>query len=212
MIRMRILVIGATGTVGGPVASALSVRHDVVSASRHSAVSVDITDEASIEGLYGAVGSCDAVVCCAGQATRGAFGQLGVDDWRATFTNKVLAQINVVRLGLRHVRDGGSFTLTAGAYSQRPVSGVPALAMANGALEGFTRAAALDLPRGIRINIVSPPLLKETAARMNIDTPFTAIENAGAYVRLVEGGDTGLVVYPELEARARSSSVGDATW
>src|SRR6267378_4239144 len=211
MIRMRILVIGATGTVGGAVASALSVRHEVVRASRHSAVSVDITDEASIDGLYDAVGACDAVVSCAGQARRGAFGQLGIDDWRATFTNKVLAEINVVRLGLRHVRDGGSFTLTAGAYSQRPVSGVPALAMANGALESFTRAAALDLPRGIQINIVSPPFLKETAARMNIDMPFTAIENAEAYVRLVEGSDTGLVVYPELEARVRSSSVGEAT-
>jgi NAD(P)-dependent dehydrogenase (short-subunit alcohol dehydrogenase family) len=207
---MRVLVIGATGTIGGAVASALSVRHDVVRVSRSSAVSVDITDPASIDRLYDAVGFCDAVVCCAGQARRGAFGQLGVDDWVATFTNKVLAQINVVRLGLSRVRDGGSFTLTAGAYSQRPVSGVPALAMANGALESFTRAAALDLPRGIRINIVSPPLLKETAARMNIDMPFTATENAAAYVRLVEGSDTGVVVYPEMEGRVRASRLGEA--
>ena len=185
---MRVLVIGATGTIGGAVASALSVRHDVVRVSRSSAVSVDITDPASIDRLYDAVGL----------------------DWRATFTNKVLAQINVVRLGLSRVRDGGSFTLTAGAYSQRPVSGVPALAMANGALESFTRAAALDLPRGIRINIVSPPLLKETAARVNIDMPFTATENAAAYVRLVEGSDTGVVVYPEMEGRVRASRLGEA--
>ena len=46
---------------------------------------------------------------------------------------------------------------------------------------------------------------------MNIDMPFTAIENAQAYVRLVEGSDTGLVVYPEMETRVRSSTVDKAT-
>ena len=202
--HMRILVIGATGTVGGAVATALSTRHEVVRASRRSAISVDIADEASIEALYESVGLCDAVVCCAGQARRGELGKLGTDDWLTTFTNKVLAQINVVRFGVSRVRDGGSFTLTAGAYSQRPVTGVPALAMANGALESFGRAAAQDLPRGIRINVVSPPLLKETAAAMNIDMPVTATENAAAYVRLVEGSDTGMVVYPGTEAGLRS--------
>src|SRR5262245_40236970 len=204
---MRILVIGATGTVGGAVADALSARHDVVRTSLRSALSVDITDAASTHRLYETVGLCDAVVCCAGRATRGAFGQLDGGAWVATFPNKVLAQINVVRLGVPHVRDGGSFTLTAGAYSQRPVPGVPALAMANGALESFARAAALDLPRGLRINVVSPPLLKETAARMNIDMPFTAAENAAAYVKLVEGPDTGTVVYTGMDGRLHSASL-----
>jgi NAD(P)-dependent dehydrogenase (short-subunit alcohol dehydrogenase family) len=201
---MRILVIGATGTIGGAVADALAVRHDVIRASRRGPVSVDITDAASIEAMYERVGQCDAVICCAGQARRGPLGNLGADDWLATFTNKVMAQINVVRLGVLRVRDGGSFTLTAGAYSQRPVPGVPGLAMANGALESFGRAAARDLPRAIRINVVSPPLLKETAAKMNIEMPLTAVENAAAYVRLVEGDETGVVVYPGAEAALHS--------
>ena len=103
--------------------------------------------------------------------------------------------MNLVRYGIEHVNDGGVFILTSGLFSQKPMPGVPALAMANGALESFSRGAALDLPREIRINTISPPFIKETAERMNIEGGLPAAENAKAYVDVVEGKQNGEVIF-----------------
>ncbi len=194
---MRILIVGASGTIGGAVAAALAGRHDIVTGSRRGGDAVvDIRDSGTIRAMYERLGPLDAVVNCAGAARYGALESLTDDDFSFSLTNKLMGQINLVRLGVASMRDGGSFTLTAGAYSWKPVRGVPALAMVNGALEGFGRAAALDLPRGIRLNVVSPPWIKESAARVGQHTTVSAAENARAYVALVEGTDTGTVVYP----------------
>lgn len=194
---MRILVIGASGTIGKAVADALATKHEVVRASRHGEVRVDIVDPKSIQHMYARVGALDAVVSCAGDAVFGRLEKLTDADFDSSLGNKLMGQVNVVRFGVGAVRDGGSFTLTAGIFAQKPWPGVPALALVNGALESFARAAALDLPRGIRINVVSPPFIKETAEKMGFQAPMTAAENAKWYVGLVEGKDTGSVVYPE---------------
>jgi NAD(P)-dependent dehydrogenase (short-subunit alcohol dehydrogenase family) len=194
---MRILVVGATGTIGSAVATALSLHHEIIRASRNSGdVRVDISDPAAIRAMYSGISQLDAVVCCGGAARRGSLETLSDDDFAWSFANKLQGQINLVRYGLGSVRDGGSFTLTAGIYSQKPPAGVPTLAAVNGGLESFCRAAARDLPRGLRINVVSPPWIKESAAMVGKDAPLSAAENAKAYVRLVEGNGTGAVVYP----------------
>jgi len=67
--RLRILIIGATGTIGSAVVAALSAGNEIVAASRQStAVTVDLADPASIRQMYRTVGKVDAVVCAAGQA------------------------------------------------------------------------------------------------------------------------------------------------
>lgn len=193
---MRVLVIGATGTIGKAVADALAERHEVVRASRRGDVPVDITDPDSIRSMYERVGPIDAVVCCAGDAKFGAVEKLQDADFATTLGSKLMGQVNVVRFGTSKLRERGSFTLTAGAFSQRPWPGVAAAALANGALESFGRAAALDMPRDIRVNVVSPPFILETAAMMGVPGEISAAENAKAYVALVEGKDNGTVVYP----------------
>jgi NAD(P)-dependent dehydrogenase (short-subunit alcohol dehydrogenase family) len=193
---MRILVVGASGTIGSAVVAALAGRHEVLRASRHSGdVRVDLGDPATVKALYTRVGALDAVVACAGAARYGPLDTLSDDDFAFSLSNKLMGQINLVRFGTPSLRDGGSFTLTAGLFSQQPSPGVPALAMVNGALESFARAAALDLPRKLRVNVVSPPWIKETAARAGKDAPLSAAENALAYVRLVEGTETGAVIF-----------------
>ena len=73
---MKIIVVGATGTVGAPVAAELAKRHEVVRAARKGAdASVDITDPSSIKKFYEKIGRYDALVCAAGE---GHFGQLGL--------------------------------------------------------------------------------------------------------------------------------------
>jgi NAD(P)-dependent dehydrogenase (short-subunit alcohol dehydrogenase family) len=196
---MRILVVGATGDIGGAVADALAVRHQVLRASRKApdeALRVDIGDPASIRALYSRVGKLGAVVSCAGDARPGALTALTDEDFAHSIGNKLMGQVNLVRFGIDHVQDNGVFLLTAGIYGTRPPPRVPAMAMVNGALESFARAASKDLPRGIRLNTISSPFLQETAARLGMKGSITAADNAQHYVRLVEGTETGQVVYP----------------
>jgi len=196
---MRIIVVGAGGTIGMAVAQALAARGDeVIRASRNGETAVDITRPSSIRDMYRKVGRVDAVVSCAGDAAFKPLAQLTDEDLAASLGNKLMGQVNLVRFGLDQVSDGGNFVLTSGIFSRSPMPGVPAIAMVNGAVESFARAAALDAPRGIRVNAVSPPFITETAMKLGMPTAGTisAAANAKAYVALVAGRETGRVVFP----------------
>jgi NAD(P)-dependent dehydrogenase (short-subunit alcohol dehydrogenase family) len=196
---MRILVIGATGTIGRAVAAALSAGNEIISASQRKAtVKVDIADPASIREMYRLVGKLDAVVCAAGQAKFAPLAQLSDADFRFCLDNKLMGQVNVVRFGFEHLRDGGSFTLTTGILAGAPMPGSGAISLVNAGLEGFVRAAALEAPRGIRVNAVSPPWVTETLQALKMDTSqgLPAAIVARAYVRSVTGTDTGATLEP----------------
>ncbi len=194
---MKVLVIGATGTIGAAVASAFARKHEVLEASRKGGLKVDISDPESIRALYSKVGKVDAVVCCAGNGVMKPLPELTDADIAATVQDKLMGQVNLVRFGIDHITDGGVFLLTSGIFSQKPMPGVPAVAMVNGALESFARAAALDLPRGIRINTMSPPFIKETAEKMGFPGGLPASDNAKVYLEWLEGSETGQVVFVE---------------
>ncbi|MDX1568114.1 MAG: short chain dehydrogenase, partial [Longimicrobiales bacterium] len=180
---MKVLVVGATGTIGSAVVSALEERgHEVLEASRNAEYSVDIRDPDSIRSLYDEIGTVDGVICCAGNAAFEPLLELEDEDIERSLEDKLMGQVNLVRFGADHVSDGGTFILTAGIFSQDPPPGVPAIAMVNGAVESFARAAALDLPRDIRINTISPPFITETAREMGMSTEGTLSAAANAKV------------------------------
>jgi len=137
-------------------------------------------------------------VCAAGQAKFAPLAQLSDADFRFCLDNKLMGQVNLVRFGFEHVEDGGSFTLTTGILAQTPMRGSAAISLVNAGLEGFVRAAALEAPRNIRVNAVSPPWLTETlqALKMDISLGLPAAVVARAYVRSVTGGDTGATLQP----------------
>jgi NAD(P)-dependent dehydrogenase (short-subunit alcohol dehydrogenase family) len=196
---MRILVVGATGTIGRAVVAALGSEHDVVPASRRSTpVTLDMADPASIAAMYRQVGPVDAVVSAAGDARFAPLGQLGEEDFRFSIANKLLGQVNLVRLGFEHVRDGGSITVTSGILARSPMVGGAAVSLVNAALEGFVRAAALEAPRAVRVNAVSPPWVTETLERLGMDpSPGLPVADvARAYVESVMGTQTGAVIEP----------------
>lgn len=197
---MRILLIGATGTIGKAIAAALGTRHDIIPVSRHRArESVDLSDPQSVRALFGRVGRVDAIVSAAGQAAFKPLGELSDADFAFSVGNKLMGQVNLVRFGLASVADNGSVTLTAGSLGQHPEPGAAAISLVNAGLEGFARAAALEAPRSIRVNVVSPPWLTETLQA--IGRPVTgglpAAVVARAYVESVEGGMTGQVLRPK---------------
>jgi NAD(P)-dependent dehydrogenase (short-subunit alcohol dehydrogenase family) len=198
---MRILLVGATGTIGRAVAALLRPRHDVVEASRHKArYHVDIANEDSIRSLYEDVGRVDAVVSTAGQAVWKPLADLADADFAFSLRNKLMGQVNLVRIGVNWVRDSGSgsFTLTSGILAHQPTPGSAAVSTVNAGLEAFARAAALELPRGLRINVVSPPWVSETLQAMGRDPAggLPAADVGRSYVESVEGTQTGAIITP----------------
>jgi NAD(P)-dependent dehydrogenase (short-subunit alcohol dehydrogenase family) len=196
---MRILVVGATGTIGRRVVEALQSGNDIVPVSySHTPITVDFGNPSSIHAMYRAVGQVDAVVSAAGRAKFAALDTLTDEDFAFSLGNKLMGQINLVRFGLGHVPDGGSFTLTAGFLARAPMPGATAISVVNAALEGFVRGAALDLPRRIRVNVVSPPWVTETLEALHRDPSggVPAAVVARSYVLSVTGTQTGTVIEP----------------
>lgn len=193
---MRILIIGSTGTIGSEVAKALQGPHEIVAANRHSGIEVDIADPDAIRTMYARAGRLDAVIVAAGEAAFAPFDRLSDDDFQLSLRSKLMGQVNVVRFGADSLRDGGSFTLTSGVLAQQPMPGSAAISLVNAGLEGFVRAAALELPRGLRINVVSPGWVSETLSAMKQDPSkgIPAADVAKSYVRAVNGNENGTVI------------------
>jgi len=190
---VKIVVVGATGTIGKAVADALASRHEVVRVARHGPVQADLEDPASVRELFERVRDVDAVVCCAGSAAFRPLSQLTDADLQASLRSKLLGQVNLARTALSHVKDGGSITLTSGVLSREPMPGGAAISMVNAALEGFVLGASVELPRGLRINVVSPPWIKETLVALKMDPSpgLPAAACAKAYLAAVEGRHQG---------------------
>ncbi|HWN43833.1 MAG TPA: SDR family NAD(P)-dependent oxidoreductase, partial [Thermoanaerobaculia bacterium] len=104
-------MIGATGTIGQAVVRAFEGRHEVVRVGHSSGEhQVDIRGKGSIERLLETLGPFDALVSTAGQAKFGPLAELSDADWDFCLSDKLMGQVNLVRAGLKHVREGGSFT------------------------------------------------------------------------------------------------------
>ena len=144
---MRILLVGSAGTAGSAVHAELAARgHTLVTVGRHTGdLRFDISDPAQVDAMWAEAGEVDAVVSAAGEVPYAPFEDLTADDYGSAFAGKVLSQINLVRSGLGHVAKRGSFTLISGIPGRDPVVTGVAAAMANGAIEAFVRAAAIEI-------------------------------------------------------------------
>jgi NAD(P)-dependent dehydrogenase (short-subunit alcohol dehydrogenase family) len=195
---MKIIVVGATGTIGAKVGEALSSRHQVVGVTRGTEVKVNFEDPATIRALFKQVQEVDAVVSCAGGAVFKRFVELTDADYEFGLRSKLMGQVSLARIAKDYLRDGGSITLTTGTLAVQPMAGSASISMVNAGLEGFVRAAALELPRKLRINAVSPPWVKETLIKlgMNPSPGLSSADVAKAYVAAVEGPHQGRILDP----------------
>ena len=193
---MKFLVVGSTGLIGSYVAKTLSKHGTVIGVSRTTQISVDVKDPSSIKAMYEKVGKVDAFASCIGKVAFKPVAELTYEDYLMGLKDKALGQVELVRAGIDFLNDGGSFTLMTGVLARDPIPSGSVAALANGAIESFTLAAAIDLPRGIRINTVSPNVLVEATSYHASFPGFhqvTAQSVADAYVKSILGKQTGQI-------------------
>ncbi len=199
---MRVVVVGAAGDIGQAVCRELGERHEIITVGRSSGThQVDVSDLNAVTALYESVGDIDAVVSCAGDATFAPLVDFDQETFMVGLQQKVMGQVNLVLAGLDKIVDGGSFTLTSGVLDRDPIRMGTNAATANGALAGFVKSAAIEMPRGLRINVVSPGLLDVSAPRygqwFHGHKPVSSQDVGLAYTKCVEGAITGQVVIVE---------------
>jgi NAD(P)-dependent dehydrogenase (short-subunit alcohol dehydrogenase family) len=160
---MKVVIIGASGTIGRAVVEQLSPRHEIIKVGRKSGdVNVDITSNESITKMYEEIGDFDALVATTGNVHFGDFNQMSEQDYYIGIKDKLMGQVNLVLIGKNYINDAGSFTLTSGVVSHDPIKYGSSASMVNAAIDGFVIGAAIELPKGIRINSVSPGVVLES--------------------------------------------------
>lgn len=193
---MKILLIGAHGTLGQAIHANLAARHTLVTASRSSGDHrVDLTQTASVAALLERVGKVDAIISAAGNVHFGPLAEMTPAQFNIGLQDKLLGQVSLALLGQHYLNEGGSLTLTSGILSTEPIRLGASASAVNAGLEAFVAAAAIELPRGLRINAISPTVLTES---LPVYGPYfagfeavTAARAALAYQRSVEGAQTG---------------------
>jgi enoyl-[acyl-carrier-protein] reductase (NADH) len=195
---MRVVVFGVTGTVGRAIEAELSQRHEIIGVGRSSGEHrADVTKPESLETLFKAIGRVDALVCATGKVHFGPLATMSPALFNVGLQDKLMGQVNVVLQGQQVLNDRGSITLSSGILTDEPIRAGSGASMANGALEAFVRAAATELPRGIRINVVSASVLTESidayGAFFRGFESVPARRVALAYTKSVEGAQTGQI-------------------
>ena len=196
---MKIFVVGASGTIGKFVVAALQPRHEIIKVgSKSGDLQADIKDAASIRAMFDKAGKVDAVICTAGKVHFGDFAKMTEAEIGIGLKDKLMGQVNLVLIGRDYLNDNGSFTLTSGVLSHDPIRYGVGASLVNGAIESFVAAAAIELPRGLRLNAVSPGVLEESLPSYgpyflgHEAVPGKRVANA--YVKSVEGLLTGRVI------------------
>jgi NAD(P)-dependent dehydrogenase (short-subunit alcohol dehydrogenase family) len=195
---MKIIIIGATGTIGKVVTEELSKRHEIIKASRNKGdIQVDIQSPKSIETMYKHVGKFDAVVSTTGEGYFGTLKTATDKDFRKGVDSKLMGQVNLVLIGQHHINAKGSFTLTSGILSEDPVLLGSNLSMVNGGINSFVIAAAIELENNVRVNAVSPGVVEDSPGYFPYfpgHIPVMMDNVVAAYVRSVEGAITGKII------------------
>lgn len=196
---MKILLIGGTGTIGSKVASYYKTDHEVIIAgSKSGDIRVDIENSSSIQNMFDEVGEVDAVIAATGKSKWAAFSEISEEDYYYGFRNKLMGQVNLVRLGRPYIKPGGSITLTTGILGDDPVPGTASAAMVNGAIHSFVKAVVLEIGGHPRVNVVAPGLVEDSAEALGHIfpgyNPVPMEKVVRAYARSIEGTRTGEII------------------
>lgn len=195
---MKIIIVGATGTMGQHLVSVLEKEHQIIRvASQGGDIQADITSTASIENMFKQAGEFDALISTAGPTFVGPWKKLDDTAFRSGVEGKMMGQIKLVLIGQHYINPKGSFTLITGALTEEPQRNFANASAANGAVEGFVRGAAIELENGIRINAVSPTVIENSPQYFPYfpgEIPTTMAELEFAFRKSIFGAQTGQII------------------
>lgn len=196
---MKLLIIGGNGTIGSTITEHYKKNNVVVVAARTNGdINVDISSSDSIKLMFKEIGKVDAIVCIAGEAKWASFNDLTEDDYYIGLKSKLMGQVNLVRIGQNYLNDHGSITLSTGILADDPVLKTASAAMVNGGIHSFVQAAALEIPTGTRLNVVSLGMVEAAYEKYkgyfpgHNPVPMSKVINA--YIRSIEGKTNGKVI------------------
>lgn len=195
---MKAIVIGATGTIGKGIVEELERKgYEVSYGTRKSIESIDIESDESVHNFFETMDRPDVIICAAGSASYTTLLDLDEEKIQFSLNSKFAGQLRVAKYGIKRLKENGAIILTGGffAYSPRPATSI--LTAINRGLEGFVKAAALEMEEGKRIMIAHPPFLSETAEKMGMPSepwPNTNVV-AKSYIKALENGKSGDIIY-----------------
>jgi len=195
---MKMIIVGATGTMGKHLTGAFEKEHEVIKAASNGGdIQVDITSAESIENMYNQAGPFDALISTAGPTYVGPWKKMTEKDFKKGIDGKMMGQINLVLIGQHYINPRGSFSLITGALTHDPQKNFANASAANGAVEAFVRAAAIELENGIRINAVSPTVIENSPHYFPFfpgDIPVTMQQLEFGFRKSIFGANTGQVI------------------
>jgi NAD(P)-dependent dehydrogenase (short-subunit alcohol dehydrogenase family) len=196
---MKILIVGGNGTIGKKVSSFLSKENEIITAGRNSGdLRIDLSDSNSIKNLFIKNNNFNAVISIAGEAVWAPFDDLTEEDYYKGIKNKMMGQVNLVKIGRKYINHGGSFTLTTGILADNPVKMTTSAALVNGGIHSFVKAASLEMENNIRVNVISPGLVEDSAEKYKDYFPGYEIvkmkDLAELYAKVIQGEQNGEVI------------------
>lgn len=196
---MKILLIGANGTIGKHVAQELEQRHQLIKVGKTSGdIQCDIANVDDIKKMFDKAGKVDAIVCIAGEARWKPLDEMTEEDMYVGIRSKMMGQVNLVRIGRDYLNEAGSFTLTTGILAEDPVYQTTSAAMVNGAIHSFVLAASLEMTKKQRINVVASGLVEASVEKYKDyfpgHHPIPMDKCVRGYVRCIEGRGNGEIV------------------
>lgn len=191
---MKILVVGGTGIIGNALVDLLRKEHEVIAIGKTKGdYQLDIEDPSAIQNMFEDFKDIDGMISTTGMAGVAPLNQLSNADFSLAVNNKLMGQINLLREGLKHIKEGGFITLTTGAASHTPFPGGAAITMACTGLEGFVKAVEVEKQNNIRVNVVRPAMVTESMELYKLDVPYSisAYDTARIYKAVMELPESG---------------------
>jgi NAD(P)-dependent dehydrogenase (short-subunit alcohol dehydrogenase family) len=221
----RILVLGGSSGIGLAVAQQAAAQgaQIVVASSNPDRVqeavqtvgaategrTVDLFKESSIQDLFAEFGDFDHLVFTAGDTLQlGEIAATNLDQARRAFDLRYWAALAAVKYGSPHLRRGGSIVLTTGVAGRRPHRGWALGASVTSAVEGLTRALAVELAP-LRVNAVSPGMVRTGLWKNMTEQERDAMyQNVGKNLLVGRVGEVEDIAHAYLYLMRESYSTG----